>query len=743
MNMSKLRQFKGDFQGGFSSSILSIFQCVPYGLIAFAPLGAEFENAGIMACIIGSVLAGFFAALFGGSPAQITGPGAAVCLAFSYIIIYLKELHPFDPKLIDNIPFILSLTFFTIFLTGFFQLLFGLLKADYLIKFISYPVNAGIATGAGILIVSGALWKLLGISNAHHSFALVEHLGEIKFGSFFVGIATAIFLWYRTSVIKGFLGFPLAMAAGTGVYYFLLFIGIGRESLGETFEKFAFTTPFRQSLTSTLAVVGDKNFVTYLKILSPLAFNLAIFCSLQSLLSVLALKNISERAANSRQELIGQGIGNMMSGCFGGTPSCGTFSRSFLNFQEGGRTKLSGMICALMTFLFALLFSGYIQYLPKAVASGVVLVLGLNAIDKWTIDLFHKILTGKVVISKELLVNTGIILSVMALIFSGNFMTAIGVGVLISIVGFLGKMRGILIRRIYENQSIPTKNIDSEGMMKFFSQHHQEIKVIELGGLIYFGSAEKLSEEIVRLANNGANYMILDLKKVDGIDLTGARVLEKSYETLKKQGKCLGFSHFVKGSPVWQFLDSIQFFDKIDSSLIFLDTDRALEYFEDLLFLSYKQKRTDIEMNLSDFPVFQELTKDEIENLRGFLQPETYKKGQIIFHQGDAGDAMFFIAKGSVDIMIAVDDKQLARDKRVQSLSSGTFFGEIALLQKGPRTATVIASSDLVCYRLSKEQFQNLISESSHLSVSFLANISKILSKRLMFINHLISEMER
>ena len=501
--------------------------------------------------------------------------------------------------------------------------------------------------------------------------------------------------------------------------------------------------PSQRMFTSTLTIAGDKHFFTYLQIISPLAFNLAILCSLQSLLSVLALKNISERKADSRQELIGQGIGNLVSGFFSGLSLCGTFSRSILNFQEGGRTKLSGMICALMTLVFAVLFSDFVEYLPKAVISGVLVILGFSAIDKWAISLFYKILTGKAVFSKELLVNAGIVLAVMLLIFSGNFIMAIGVGVLISIVAFLGKMRGILIKRIYENQSIPSKNLDSESMILFLSQHHQDIKVIELAGMIYFGSAEKLSEVVLQLANSGSVYIILDMKKIDDIDLTGARVLKKTYEILTKQGKNLGFSHLKKGSSVWPFLESIQFFEKIDPSLIFLDTDRALEYFEDLLIMNYKQKREDIELNLSDFQVFQDLTKDEIAMLKNLLLPQIYQKGQTIFKQGDPGDAMYFIAKGSVDILIDIGDTHLPHTKRVQSITSGTFFGEFALLQKGLRTATVIASSDLICYRLSKEAFENLILESSHLSVTLLANISKILSKRLAFINRLISEMER
>lgn len=742
MKSINFNQIKGDFQGGLGAGVINLFQCVPFGLIAFAPLGGDYANFGIMSSIIASIFAGFFASLFGGSPGQITGPGAAISLVFSYIIVFLMHSGLFDRQGAEYLPTILTLTFFTVSLSGLFQILFGLLKADYLIKFVSYPVIAGIMTGAGLLIIQNELWSLLGISDQKSLLTVWDYVSEIKYGNLFIGIFTTILLKYRTRLIKGTLGFPLMIAIGAALYYFLLFIGINKEALGGTFGEFTFDMPIQETLSSSLHLIGEKNFFSYLPILTPLALNLAILCSLLSLLSALSLKVVSEKSPNSRQELIGQGIGNMMSGFLGGIPSCGTYSRSVLNYQEGGTTKLSGIVCSLTTLLLAFFFSSYFEYLPKAVISGIVITLGINSIDSWTVKLFYNVITRKVAISKEVIANIGTILAVILLIFSGNFIPAIGIGVLISILLFLGKMRGVLIKRIYENQSIPSKKIDNESMMLFLAEHRQDIKVIELTGMIYFGSAEKLSMEIERLVDEGVIYIILDMKKVEEIDLTGARVLEMTYQTLKKQGKHLGFSYLEKGRNVWLFLENVRFFEKIDPSLIFTDTDRALQYFEELLFANFKDKKENVELKLSEIPVFHELTESELEILQSSLQRESYKEGDIIFKQGDKADAMFFISKGSIDVLIAVGDKRFARTKRVQSLSSGTFFGEMALLQKGPRTATVIASSDLICYRFSFEKFQELVKGYSHLSVSLLTSISRILSKRLTFINQIISEME-
>jgi MFS superfamily sulfate permease-like transporter len=730
-------QIKGDFQGGIGAGILNFFQSIPLGLIAFHALGREYQNFGIMACIIGSVFAGFIGSLLGGSFGQIITPVPAICVVFSSVIVHLMEYQFFSPTSAEYIPHVLSLAFFTIILCGLFQFLFGIFKIDYLIKFISYPVLAGITTGAGILIIYHAIFNLIGISQD-------EPLNDIriKYGNFFIGITTALLLRFRPIFLQGSFGFPAVIAFGAGLYYFLQLLGFTNESLGGTFGKFTFTLPTIETLTSTLQLALDQNVKAYFYILSPIALNLAILCSLTSLISALALKNYTNKSPNSRQELIAEGIGNMISGCFAGLPCSIGYNRSILNIEEGGTTKLSGIICSLTTLVMAFYFIDYIVYLPASVITGVVLWLGFSSIDAWSTHLFYNIFTRKVSLSKDLFVDIAIMIIVIALIFTGNFILAISIGVLISILFFLGKMRDLLIKRIYEDKSIPSKKIINEQMIDFLSQHHQEIKVIELAGIIYFGSAEKLSEEVENLLKTGVKYIILDMKKVDEIDLTGARVLEMVYQNLHKQGNELGISYLNRGSHIWQFLENMGFFEKFNKAHVFPDTDHALQYFEGLLLGNFGTRSEDIEVELSKTPVFQELNEEEFAIIRDSLEKETYKEGQIIFKEGEPADAIFFIVKGSVDVMITVGDQQTSHTKRLQSLSIGSFFGEIALFQKGIRTATVMVSSDLICYKLSYDKFQTLMKGYSHLSVTLLIGISKILSKRILFTNQIIAAMD-
>lgn len=218
LNFSNL---KGDFLGGFSSGLVTLLECIPYGLIAFAPLGAEYTNLGIIAAIYGAIFAGFFASLFGGTPALVTVPAPATCLMFSYIILGLMDTQLLDPSVPGYIFAILTLSFFTLFLSGIIQLMMGVLKADYLIKFISYPVIAGIISGIGVLIVKTQIWHLLGIHHQGNLLGILDHLDEIKYWNLFIGIVTAVLFWNKSRLMRGALGFLAVIAIGTGIYYLL------------------------------------------------------------------------------------------------------------------------------------------------------------------------------------------------------------------------------------------------------------------------------------------------------------------------------------------------------------------------------------------------------------------------------------------------------------------------------------------------------------------------------------------
>jgi anti-anti-sigma factor len=278
--------------------------------------------------------------------------------------------------------------------------------------------------------------------------------------------------------------------------------------------------------------------------------------------------------------------------------------------------------------------------------------------------------------------------------------------------------------------------------MEVLCKHGYRINVLELEGSIFFGSADKLSHEIDKIANEeGVSYIILDMKRVKEIDSTGVRILQQTYLLLERQGKSMAISYLEKEDPLWQFLKDMGLFSTMGEQNFFPETDLALEHFEDRLLNEILPKATySEEALLENLTVLQGLQREEMKTVSRFLILEHFEKGDAVFRQGDKSNALFFITKGSADVTISLPG--VRRKKRLATLSPGTIFGEMALLDGKPRSANVEAREYFTCYRLSLENFERLKNEHPNISITIVTNISRIIAKRLRLANDMISELE-
>ena len=157
------RTLTGDLSGGFASAVVSIAGNVAAGVIAFAPLGPEYVGEGIVAGMLTSIVAGVFSSLFGGAPGLISGPKATTAMALAALISQLMATGRFDLASPNRGHQLLAVAFAAVLLSGSIQILMGALKVGALVKFIPYPVVAGIRNTAAILLIYGQIWPSLGV----------------------------------------------------------------------------------------------------------------------------------------------------------------------------------------------------------------------------------------------------------------------------------------------------------------------------------------------------------------------------------------------------------------------------------------------------------------------------------------------------------------------------------------------------------------------------------------------------
>ena len=729
----------GDLAGGFTAAVISLPMNIMFGIVAFAPLGESYAGMGILAGMYSSVFVGIFASLFGGTPGMISGPKATTSLIFASVLAYMMSGSMAGQPALSQPGLLLYLGFLLILFSGVFQALFGLFRLGNLIKYIPYPVIAGFLNGTAIVVILGQSWNFFGIPKGENLFDFFHNIRYFQPLTFLVAFITILIILLLHRKFRNLPGSIFGLLVGTLVYYALIALGLGDE-LGSTIGKINFAAPSLY-LLKNWELGAQLHLSLVMSNLLPAAFSIALLNSIDSMLASLAIQNLTNIDSRTNRDLLGQGIGNIVSACFGGIAGSGYVGRSSLNYWAGGRTNLSSVFYSLTILFFVLFLFPVVGYIPKAVIAAILIMMAFQIFDKWSLELYYKVLFRKIGRKRELFANFVIISLVMLVTVFMNLVIAVLLGIVLAIFMFVIKMSKRVIRRSYSGATIHSKTKRDEKYADVLQRYGHRIRVLELEGVIFFGSADQFSQEVLHQSQEEVAYIILDMKRVDEIDSTGARILLQTYQRLRNLGKSLAISYIDKERHLWRFLEDFGLMAELSPELFFPDTDAALESFENrLLEKILEEPFYDKEIALEDFSLFEGLGRRDLRTVKKLFVKEEFPCGEIVFRQGDRGDALFLIAKGLADVTLELPG--IERKKRLHSLAAGTFFGEMALLDGRPRSANVEAREKLVCYRLRLTDFEKLKKDRASLAMILLANVSRTIASRLRFANEMISELE-
>ncbi len=721
---AKTSSIAGEFSGGLAATIVALPSCIAYGLIAFAPLGEHFTDKGIQAGLFGLIIAGLLAAILG-APAVITEPRAPLALVLAAVTAHLmgEELPP------DQI---LILALLVVFMAGALQVIFAMLRLGTLVKFISYPVIAGFLNGAAVLIVGTQVWNLMGV--APHP---ADLFGELRPLATVVGLTTAVVMWNGKKITTKLHGSILGLLAGSAVHYALSF-GLGEAYVGAVVGEIPSGLPTPHYAADMLRA---EAFFSYAPFLFVASFSLAILGSIESLMTSVAMQSQTGARANANRELLGQGLGGMAASAFGGMSAAAAIGPSQANYGAGGRGKLSGVFSSLIMLAVYLALGSFVGYLPKAALSGILLVIAAHMFDVWSLQLFKRMATPRSLLQQPQLWQSGVvIILVMVVTIVSGLVAAVAVGVGVSILMFVVTMSRSVIRRLHDATHVHSKRQRSERLMQFLEGHGDKIAILELEGAMFFGSADHLANEIGRLADGGARYVILDMKRVKDLDITTARLLKQTCITLQASGRMLGLSYLEVDGPLALAMREAGLFEIMDDQLLFPDTDMALEFFEERVISEFGGEGAEHKrVELRDIPILQGLSDAELADFEERVTRSEFDPGAPLFEEGDDDRELFLITDGSADVVITLEG---GRTKRLMTFSAGTVIGEMALLEGQPRSATVLARDRVECYRLSLDVFEALQTNRPRIAVVLLSNLARLLSGRVRTANSMIRELE-
>ena len=491
-----------------------------------------------------AIIAGFFISFLGGSRVQIGGPTAA----FVVIIYGIIAEH--------GIPGLIIATL----LAGVMLILMGLFHFGDLIKFIPKTITIGFTLGIAIGIVVGQIKDFLGLNMgavpAEFLTKLVAYshnLASISYITLAIGILALLIQIFWPKIFKKIPGSLVAIIVTT------LLVAIFKlpvKTIGDLYTIKAGLPSFSMPVLS---------FSLVREMILP-AFTIAMLAAIESLLSAVVSDGMIGSKHKSNAELVGQGVGNILSALFGGIPATGAIARTAANVKNGGRTPVAGMVHALTLLLILLFLMPYASYIPMSCLAAILIIVGYN-MSGWRT--FVRII--KTAPKSDIAVL--IITFLLTLFF--DLVIAIEFGMVLAAFLFLKRMSDIAeIRQWTYIGSSEDEKLSEDVDLKYVPKN---TIVYEVFGALFFGAANVFTSF---KHEEGKNVLILRMRNVPVMDISGVEALEEILETCKKRNLTLILSH-VNEQP-YHAMEKAGFVEKIGAENICENIDASLERAEKL-----------------------------------------------------------------------------------------------------------------------------------------------------------------
>ena len=735
---AKTRIAIGDLSGGLASAIVAITGNVAAGVIAFAPLGPEYVGQGILAGMLSSIVAGLMAALFGGAPGMISGPKATTSMVFAALLASLLATGRFDLANPESANLLLSLAFGAVLISGSVQILLGAFRVGGLVKFMPYPVVAGIRNTTAILLIYGQFWPFLGVSK-QSPLELLGGLGQIQPATMLVAAVTAGLAWKGSKFMPKPAVAVVALVSGTVLYQVIDFVG-GDVPLGPVLGALPSAVPTPAYFAGIVSAFTDSANFTLLAAVISGALAMAVLDSISALITLVTYQSIADKRFDANNQLVGQGIGSAAVAFFGGLTTSGILARAAVNHSAGGRTRVSGVVNAVAVLVLVVLLAQPLAMIPKAAIAGLIMVIASGLFDRWSFDQIKEALNTEAEDRRDNIVAVAQMAFVVAVGVVAGLVFAVGAGVALSALVFVAQMSRSPIRRVRTGRTVRSTKRRDQYMTDLLVEEGQRIAVIQLEGMIFFGSCDSLATRAEDLADKGAEFVLLDMKRVSGIDATGFKVLGQTFQRLRSRGTTLAFGYVQPGTINSDLAEDLVL-NGVPAARMFESSDAGLEHFEEGLLM--KLGADDSHKNgwtLEDFGEGWEITGDELEALSLIMERRTFDPEDFVFVEGDTSRSLYLLCRGDADVSIPIPGG--TRRRRLATLSQGTVFGEMALLDGLPRAAGVRATGRLEVLELTFDAFSKLSEERPQVAMKIQKSIGRILGTRLRGANALILELD-
>ena len=536
-NRIHFRNLRGDIFGGLTAAVIALPMALAFGVAS---------GAGAAAGLWGAVLVGFFAALFGGTPTLISEPTGPMTVVMTAVIANLTAADPENG---------MAMAFTVVMLAGVFQLLFGALRLGKYVTMMPYTVISGFMSGIGIILVILQLAPFLGQASPAGGVvgtlgAIPELLANIQPAETALAVLSIAIIWLMPSKFRRIVPPQLvALIVGT-LMSLLLFQGTDIRRIGEI------SAGFPQMQTPTFS--PDQ-----LRLMFVDAAVLGMLGCIDALLTSMVADSLTRTEHDSNKELIGQGLGNIVSGLFGGIPGAGATMGTVVNIQGGGRTALSGLVRASILLVVILGASGLAATIPLAVLAGIALKVGIDIIDWSFLKRAHQIS-----IKGALIMYSVILLTVLV-----DLIVAVGIGVFVANILTIERMTTLQSKKGVRTISDADDTVRLDATEKrWLDEADGRVLLFQLSGPMIFGVAKAIARE--HNAISKCDAIIFDVGDIPHLGVTAALAIENAVEEAVDEGRevyLVGAAGQTK-----RRLETLNVFNYVPAEHCFMDRKEAL-----------------------------------------------------------------------------------------------------------------------------------------------------------------------
>ncbi len=715
-------KLSGDFWGGFAAMLVALPSAIAFGVTIYAAIGPSYASLGAIAGILGATALGLFAPALGGTNRLITAPcapAAAVMAAFAIEAVQ------------QGIPagsVVLLLTVLGL-LTGIIQFFLGRVRVGSFIKYIPYPVVSGYLSGVGLIIIGSQLPKLLGVPEHISWWQALNSPGLWQWQALVVGLVTVLVMLTAPRFTKLVPAAIVGLLAGVMAYFGIALIDqsllttadnpliIGRLP-GEAHGLF-------DAITGRWLEIGELKVSQVAGLLLP-ALTLAVLLSIDTLKTCVVLDAMTRSRHDSNRELVAQGVANVASACIGGMPGAGQMGATMVNLSSGGQTRLSGVFEGVLALLAFVLLGWLVAWIPVAGLAGILIIVGVRMIDRKSFSLLSSRLT---------VFDFMVIAAVVITAVTTSLIMASGIGIALAMLLFIREqLSSTVIRRKTHGDQVFARRRRSKQEMKLLEQQGDNTVIVELQGSLFFGTKDQLYDALEPELKK-CTYFILDMRRVQGVDVSVAQVLNQIRETIVDRKGYLIFTDLPQNLPngrnIEGFFQQMEITADTEHVKVFQRRDEAQVWVEEqILGIESQAVQDETLLDLHEMELLKGRKTETVAALAACLESRSYKAGEKIYSVGDRGDQLFLIRRGTVQMMLP---SQGTTGHHLATYGRGDFFGGLSFLDGQRRGNEAISQTDTDLFMLRREAFDQLKVQHRQFAHNLIEAIARVLSMRLRY----------